>query len=174
MTDIFIYNNTVVNQRDSYLVSGQNTHVHFPMHANTVTVARAYNYNNLYYNSNAGTSSARFSGNGYHASGGHLKPGGTNEQTGLESSIFTNYKQNSFGLAERTDAGLILSKEPWWNDKPAAFFEYLDSEEDMYGNVRGADGHWDRGAFQYGSYSETVRPTEPSAVSSPTGLTIIN
>jgi hypothetical protein len=63
----------------------------------------------------------------------------------VDASIFENYLTNDFRLSESTEPGYPL-------DAPFNM--------DMYGNVRGEDGVWDRGAFEY--YGEVVRPDPPT------------
>lgn len=93
--------------------------------------------NNFYY-------TAAFSWSGvttrsHEAFGGGVTAGGTSAQSGLDSSIFVNYSANTvagFHLAAATSAGTTLAS-PY--------------DVDADGEVRGADGTWDRGAFEYDS-----------------------
>jgi hypothetical protein len=149
---VYIYNNTFVNIGGDY-----GNHAHFPMGNGT----NEYGYNNLFYNCDGSTGASGFSGWGNHASGGGKTYGGVNEQAGISSGIFTNYTGNDFTLTYGTAAGKNLSQEAWW-DSSDSFFSYLDSNLDMSGYIRGKDGVWDRGAYEYdseGSVSEV--PSAP-------------
>ncbi|MCR4275701.1 MAG: hypothetical protein NUV83_03060 [Candidatus Wolfebacteria bacterium] len=162
------YNNTHVNLRDSLTDAGAEfTQIRYHIASGYSVVAENYLYNNLYYNSNNSTSN-RQTGHGYHASGGYGAPGGTNAQTGLSSSIFVDYTKDDYRVVAPTAAGLNLAAQSWWNESADTFFGTFDSRLDMYGNIRGADGTWDRGAYEY--VSGVPADTTPPAV--PTGLSI--
>jgi hypothetical protein len=161
VTNIFVYNNSVVNQRASYTTTG-NTATHFPI--DSTNRSAVYGYNNLFYNSEP--SSGQFTANSYNASGGYGTAGGTNEQTGLAATLFKNYQANDFTLAAATAPGLVLTSQSWWNAGANSFFGQLDSNLDMRGTVRGADGVWDRGAYEFGTAGA------PKLLP-PTGLTTI-
>ena len=152
-SNIYVYNNTVVNVGGSY-----QGYAHFPM--NNETNERGYN--NLFYACGGTTGAVGWATWAYNASGGGGSYGGTNEQTGLSSSIFVDYNRNDFRLASATNNGYELTSESWW-DESDSFFEFLDSNKDMNGKVRGADGVWDRGAYEYsnGIGSSVVSPTPP-------------
>lgn len=155
VNNIYVYNNTIVN------IGGDGEGVaRFP---NIGPGSNWYSYNNLFYN-NVSTSYSGWDGYGYHASGGSSTAGGTNEQVGLKASIFTNYTSNDFRLASATDAALTLSFQGWW-DTTDSFFGYLDSDLDMYGNIRGSDDNWDRGAFEFSGTIDTTAPSEPTGLS---------
>ncbi len=80
-------------------------------------------------------SSCSFSGSGT----------GANAQTSLATSTFVNYSGGDYRLARATAAGESL---------PSPF------NVDLLGNVRGADGVADRGAFEYtGSVTDVTPPT---------------
>ena len=159
--NIALYNNTFVNQ-----VNGS---VHFHV-AGNVTLIGTYGYNNLFYGNTASGSFTGATAYSYNASGGGGTAGGTNEQTGLSSSIFTNYATRDYRLAAPPETGLNLAQQTWWNDDADAFFGQLDYVTDMYGVERGSDGSWDRGAFELislpnpspppggGSYPSSQRP----------------
>lgn len=156
ISDIFVYNNTFVNIGGDY--GGVAA---FPI---LTPGTNLYNYNNLFYNCQS-TSRPGWTAYGYHASGGGDTAGGTSEQTGLSSSNFANYTGNNFNLSSATAAGLRLTAQPWWQDSSDSFFGQVDSDLDLLGNTRGADGLWDRGAFEYVAGAST-RPAAP------TGLTV--
>ena len=140
VNNIFLYNNTFVNIGGDY--GGV---ANFP---NIGPYTNWNSYNNLFYNCHS-TSYSGWTVYGYHASGGGDTAGGTNEQTGLLSSIFRNYTNNDFILLQHTNPGLNLTSQSWWNATPDNFFSQLDYDMDMYGNTRGTDGTWDRGAYEY-------------------------
>lgn len=148
---LYVYNNTVVNVGGTY-----QGHAHFPMNVPGSAGQNEYGYNNLFYNCGGNVGATGWSDWGYHASGGSSY-GGTSEQTGLSSGIFNNYTGNDFRLASATSAGLTLTSQSWWSGSHS-FFGTVDSAADMYGNTRGADGTWDRGAFEFGSGSGAGSP----------------
>ncbi|MFN7138985.1 MAG: LamG-like jellyroll fold domain-containing protein [Limisphaerales bacterium] len=67
------------------------------------------------------------------------------EATGqaITSSIFVNYTGRDYRLASATAAGAPLASP---------------HDRDMFGNTRGADGNWDRGAFEFGTIKDTTPP----------------
>lgn len=144
---VYVYNNTCVNIGGDYGGTAG-----FPMRSPS---GARYCYNNLMYNCER-TGFFGWTAYGYHASGGGDVAGGSNEQAGLAASIFKDYTGNDLRLASATAAGLTLKNQPWWDDADD-FFGYLDSDRDMYGDVRGADGTWDRGAFEYGAVPPGLR-----------------
>lgn len=76
---------------------------------------------------------------------------GSNAQTSMSTSIFEDYSGGDFRLAAATEAGEVLS---------APF------NTDMLGQTRGADGTFDRGAFEFnaGGDPEPEPEPEPPAV----------
>ena len=77
---------------------------------------------------------------------------GTSPQVSLPSSIFANFAGKNFKLVSATSCGIALSA-PY--------------NTDMLGNTRGADGCWDRGAFEFGSgtgSTDTQAPAAPTNV----------
>jgi hypothetical protein len=72
--------------------------------------------------------------NSHNAFGTASGSSGSSSQAGLPSSIFVNYANGDFKLASATNAGATLA------------FPY---NVDLLGNIRGADGVWDRGALEY-------------------------
>lgn len=71
----------------------------------------------------------------HEAFGGGVSSSGTSAQTGVASSIFTNYSGDVFTLASGTTAG-----------DSTVGAEYAS---DAAGATRGADGTWDRGYMEY-------------------------
>jgi len=141
VNNVYVYNNTFVNIGGDY--GG------VAVLRNIGPGSNWYTYNNLYYNCESDSVSG-FTTNAYQATGGGDSPGGTNLQTGMASSIFQSYTGDDFRLASATTAGLDLTAQSWWDSNADSFFGTLDSQEDMYGNSRGSDGTWDRGAYEYG------------------------
>jgi parallel beta-helix repeat protein len=110
-------------------------------------------YNNTFVNGKAGIFSSNGSNNlvynnlwhstkntwiggthDYNAFSGTNNFGESHAQINVSTSIFVNYAADDFRLASPTTAG---------NSLPAPY------NTDMFGNVRGEDGVWDRGAFEY-------------------------
>jgi hypothetical protein len=149
ISDMRIYNNTFVNLRSSYTFTGTMS-TNFTFY-NGNNLASVVSHNNIFFNSESSRwAQEQPTAHSFHASGGLGTAGGTNEQTGLTSSIFVNYTSNDFRLASATQAGLTLTAQPWWNSSADTFFGQKDYNTDIYGKVRGADGAWDRGAFEFG------------------------
>ena len=147
---LYFYNNTVVNSAGTYdLLDGVGHHTPKSMWLLDSSATNAYLYNNLLYDSHTNITTG-WDGHGYHASGGGDAAGGTNEQTGLASTIFTNYTGNDFRLTSNTTAGLNLTAQPWWNGGTDSFFGSVDSAADAYGVTRVT---WSRGAYEYASGS---------------------
>jgi hypothetical protein len=71
-----------------------------------------------------------------------------NKQAGT-GNPFVNLVGEDFHLTAATNAGQTL---------PAPY------NVDMFGNVRGADGVWDRGAFEFGSGSSNPPPLAPTGL----------
>lgn len=138
---IISYNNSFVNIGGDYggyashpLVKGGNNN---------------FLYNNLYYNAQNVGIDGTWNASGYHASGGGDTISDTSTQTNITSTIFKNYTNNDFRLSSPTAPGRTLTSELWWSGGSDSFFGQVDSATDMYGNIRGADGNWDRGAYEY-------------------------
>jgi hypothetical protein len=88
-------------------------------------------YNNLF----IGNTSANIVGtHNYNGYSGASANGEANAQTGLTTSLFTNYAADDFRLASATTAGTALGS-PYTSD--------------LLGNTRGADGTLDRGAYEF-------------------------
>jgi uncharacterized repeat protein (TIGR02543 family) len=88
-------------------------------------------YNNLFINNAAGGADAIHDYNGY---SGSSSGGEANGATNLTTSIFVNYAQGDYRLAQHTPPGKTLS---------APF------DKDLLGNTRGTGGVWDMGPYQY-------------------------
>lgn len=103
-------------------------------------------YNNVWYGNTAAFQTVTHD---YNATQNAL--GETHGQTLTSSSIFVNYTANDYRLASATAAGMSL---------PSPY------NQDMLGNIRGADGTWDRGAFEFGGVPDTTPPVITSVGSS--------
>lgn len=103
--------------------------------------------NNILYNITAPFSDGTTGVHDYNASDDDL--GETNDQL-LSSDPFTNAAASDYTLSGATTAGATLSA-PY--------------NADMLGNTRGADGTWDRGAYEFGVTGESVNQTStPSSI----------
>jgi hypothetical protein len=144
LSNIRVYNNTYVNLNDAQSTNGTSTNF-------VITTSSAKtemnHHNDLFYNCDPTITNGAFV-NSHHA-GGIGAIDGTSPQTGLAASIFVNYAGNDFRLASPTQNGLNLTAQSWWSGGADSFFGTQDSNQDMYGTVRGADGTWDRGAFEF-------------------------
>lgn len=149
---LYVYNNTVVNVGGTY-----GGHAHFPMTTPGSEGLNEYGYNNLFYNCGGNVGASAWTEWDYHASGASSSYGGANEQTGLASTIFVDYDNDDYRLASATDAPKVLTGETWW-DTSDTFFEFLDSDLDMYGNTYDS-----RGAF-------AVAESPPPVGDGPTGF----
>jgi len=141
--DWFYYNNTHVD-----LNYGEETSVHNMTVGNYQTGKTSYAYNNLFVNSsniswsvqdapdayiihnynsygNSRDSSTQNTGTGNNESGG---------QYNVATSIFSNYSGRDYRLYYATDPGAQLA-DPY--------------NYDPLGNIRGGDGAWDRGMYEY-------------------------
>jgi hypothetical protein len=129
-----IYNNTFANLKGVFNDFGiRFTH-------NTVSDTNIIVRNNLY-------CSARFSWSGVtsqsHESCGCGQPcSGTNQQTSITTTQFKNYAGGDFRLTSSTAAGDLTIGQQF--------------NHDMTGTLRGGDGTWDRGAFEYNASSLTA------------------
>jgi hypothetical protein len=133
---IHIFNNTFAN-----ISGGYGPKIYFKHNSVADTDIQAKN--NLYYNS-------AFSWTGVNnqmneACGGGQGCSGTSPQTGVSSSIFANYAGRNFRLASATTNG---------DNTIGSQFSI-----DMNNLARGADGLWDRGAFEF----TTGQSTQPVA-----------
>jgi hypothetical protein len=123
-----IYNNTFANLVGVF----NNFGIRFSH--NSVADTNIILRNNLY-------CSARFSWSGVtsqsHEACGCGQPcSGTNQQSGITAATFVNYSGRDFRLATPTAAGDSTLGQQF--------------SRDVNGTLRGADGIWDRGAYEYG------------------------
>lgn len=160
-THMYVYNNSFIN----FTASGNyNVGIRWDNGSNN------YAYNNLWVNCR----NISFSGTNhdYNAFDGSSDYGEANAQIGLDASIFRDYADHNFQLTRPTESGKSDLGSPY--------------NVDMRGVVRGADGVWDRGAFEYDpsqspsddtTVTTTTIPstttTAPEAPEPPTGLEII-
>lgn len=113
------------------------------------------NQNNIWFEVNSQTPSFDLgtgATNNYNLCGTSATCTGTNAQTGVATTIFTNFASKNFRLSTATSCGVAVSP-PY--------------DVDMLGNVRGADGCVDRGAFEFctsGCGGDTTPPSTPSGV----------
>ncbi|MGZ3768685.1 MAG: hypothetical protein ACXVCP_04570 [Bdellovibrio sp.] len=142
---IHIYNNTFAN-----LSGGYGPKIYF-WHA-TVADTDIQVKNNLYYNSSFSWTGVTAQNN--EACGGGQVCAGTNQQTGFTSTIFNNYAGYDFRLASATLAG-DQSIGPQFSI-------------DMNNVIRGADGVWDRGAYEF------VKGGQATVLSAPKNLRVTN
>lgn len=160
--NVFIYNNTYA--RIGY---GSSDYCRF---WNAAGATPIYLYNNLEYGCTNTSVINTWTGVGYFAVGGGQAPGQANEQTGLASSIFTDYANNDFTLTGGTTAGLAITSQGWWSGGADAFFGSKDMNVDMLGNVRGNDGTLDRGAFEFVADLDPAAPTINTQPTSQTNI----
>jgi len=135
---VHIYNNTFANLSGGYGPQINFTHI-------TVADTDIQVKNNVYYNKSFKWTGVNAQSN--EACGGGQGCAGTNQQTGLTTTSFTNYAGNKFSLASATSGGdqTIGSK----------------FSIDMNNLTRGADGVWDRGAFEFNKNSSTLSILQP-------------
>ena len=133
-TNTVFYNNTIAD-------GWGNQGVNLPQPTSGTENAGNIAENNLWYNSPVSFASCTHDYNA--TSGSSAISGESHSQAGLASSIFVNYAGGDFRLAAPTSPGLAL---------PAPY------NTDMNENVRGADGTWDRGAYEYGGVADTTPP----------------
>jgi hypothetical protein len=83
-------------------------------------------------------------------------------ESGYSTSVAKVANKSSYDLrlTASTDAGRDLTRESWWN---ATYCTKVDPA----GNIRGNDGNWDRGAYEYVSGSGTI------GVQTPSNLTVV-
>lgn len=120
-TNTKIFNNTIVDKVGGF--------------SNGIAIRSGSNnqvFNNLWVN----TASSFWNGTGatYNYNAYSWDVTESNAQTNVPPSIFTNYAADNFTLGSPTAPGTTL---------PAPY------NVDMFGNVRGGDGSWDRGAYEF-------------------------
>jgi hypothetical protein len=143
-SNINIFNNTFAN----FPTSG-NPSIYF-YHSGGAVDTNVVVRNNLYITGSFGITGATTMSN--EACGGGATCSGTNAQNGLSSAIFRNWAAQDFRLVSPTNAGYATS-----------------FTTDKLGVQRGADGVWDRGAFEFGGTVATPTPTAtPVATATPT------
>lgn len=134
ISNLKFYNNTVANMVHATHYAGGFGHLR-----GTNNVA----YNNIWYNAApVSFSTATHNYNWFYLSGSQSE---TNIQNGT-GDPFINSASNDYRLAIATNSGTSL---------PSPY------NTDMLGNTRGADGTWDRGAYDYGT-SDVGAPSSPS------------
>lgn len=79
---------------------------------------------------------------------------GTSLQVNVPTSIFVNYASRDLRLASATAAGVVLTNETI-NGRLHTY------DRDMLGNVRGGDGTWDRGAYEF-VVGDSTPPSAPA------------
>lgn len=147
VTNAKVYNNTIVDG------TGLNSGTTFAMTG--ASPSGNAHYNNIYYNCPT-VSVTGMDNNGYNYYGNISKLAGmaSTESTRQMSttSPFVNYGQNNFALAGPTQNGKDDLGSPY--------------NRDMLNALRGADGTWDRGAYEYGTGGDIPSP--------PTNLRVID
>jgi hypothetical protein len=132
-TNSKIYNNTIVGS-----IAG-NAGTAFGGGANNLV------YNNLFIN-NRGVGLDTGSGtiNDYNGFSDSNARGESHAQINIPTSIFVNYSGNDFSLKSATNSGKSLAS-PY--------------NTDLLGKIRGADGNFDMGAYEFGSMTTVLPPT---------------
>jgi hypothetical protein len=139
---VHIYNNTFVNLKGVF-----SPRIYFIHNSASDTDIQVKN--NVYYNSKfewAGVNTQS-----HESCGGGQSCRGTNQETGISTSKFVNFAGGNYRLASPTAAG----------DSSIAS-QFNGDVLDMDGNRRGADGSWDRGAFEFGNGGSTSQIQPPS------------
>lgn len=134
-----VYNNTAV---DGNMQFNQNWGVMFPNGSGNIAS------NNIFFDGTKSTNSSSPANSSlgtsgtlsYNAYGTGASTQGTNAQGSVTSALFTDYTNDVYTLASATSCGTTISGT-------APDGGALDV--DMLGNTRGADGCWDRGAFEF-------------------------
>ncbi|MFZ5519255.1 MAG: hypothetical protein ACOY90_21670 [Candidatus Zhuqueibacterota bacterium] len=131
---MYFYNNTVIDQ------GAMNNGVDF----HKINPIEICSFNNLFYNATSGD----FFNNGENDYNLYddLEAANSLENgqywPSEQSDLFIDYLKDDFQLNSSTESGKILPDE---------------YKLDMNGNVRGADGNWDRGAFEYDTQKVTPK-----------------
>jgi hypothetical protein len=138
---VFIYNNTIVNAN---FVPDNNGFSTFYIAGSAILEGtEQYIYNNLWFNCRkAGV--YEFENSGYHyISQSTLNPAYQIEDTVVLTDVdpFADQEGYDYRLATETP-GKVLTSEAWWDPQ-------YDSNKDMNGVVRGEDGVWDIGAYEF-------------------------
>ncbi len=137
-----IYNNTFVDIADGGVGSRRNCNVNIDT---TGTATGWETYNNLFWNCSTVTLEGTHNYNFFKTGDTHGAEANAQETA---SNPFTNYAGNVFTLASGTNAGRSLTS-PF--------------NTDVVGSTRGADGIWDRGAFEFRVGDSRV-PNPPDSI----------
>lgn len=133
-----IYNNSFIN-----LKFGLSPNARIAFSASTGTNRQIFN--NLWYDCREAAHGGTYTADSNYYILTAFNVGETNAQTNPATDPFLNWGNDDFHLSRATDAGIIL-QVPF----------NLDPE----GIIRGADGTWDRGAFEFGG--TVIRPEPPT------------
>ncbi len=133
--DYFTGNGSICN-------TGGDTNTYMFVYNNTFVDLLGYSTGILWYNgsNNYATNNLWVNCENVNISGTNT----SNNTTAGSTSLFTNYAADDFTLSRATDAGVGLGS-PY--------------NADMLGNLRAADGVWDRGAFEY--IDGIIQPSQP-------------
>jgi len=137
--NMHVYNNTFVN------LNGYNTGINWNQGSSN------YTFNNIWHNCE--NVSFTNTTHDYNVFTGNNTYGEEHAEIGINNSIFLNYNGNDFRLTSATDPGNSDLGSPY--------------NVDLTGQTRGADGNWDRGAYEYAGAGGNSPPDPP------TGLKII-
>lgn len=123
-------------------------------------------YDNLWVGWQSGRLSMDVRTHDYNAFSGSSAFNEANAQTGLTTANFTSYAGGDFRLSADTRAGVAL---------PPPY------DSDLLGNLRGADGSWTRGAYEFAAgtpvppVTHTVTPSAgPNGSISPSAPQVVN
>ncbi len=126
-----IYNNSIINIKSD----GSSARIRFADEDPSQNHQKTYVYNNLWYNcGNADHYGVTVSDYNFYMATTHSNELHQQNFQTTDSSIFIDYYKENFRLAGETAAALSF---------PSPF------DQDMDGNLRGSDGKWDRGAYEY-------------------------
>ena len=142
-----VYNNTIYNLQGNE----QGVDLNFDGGG---TMTNCTVYNNLWYNNPNAVNKANTIGYNYYSSTTHSGTGETNIQN-ASGNPFVSTSTGDFRLIAATNAGITLN-----NETVNGILQTYNT--DMLGNVRGADGTWDRGALEFQSGSSPKSPNPPS------------
>lgn len=138
LNNLQFYNNTIFGIKGSYsgvvIQSGANNLV----------------YNNIWYNNvRTNNSGPSFGSNWYYNTNADGDNTASKQTCTTNCNIFVDSTNKNFRLARATNAGSTLGSS---------------FNRDMDGNARGADGVWDRGAYEFGGTTATSLPAPKSLV----------
>ncbi len=137
-----ITNDNKIYNNDFYALTGEQNDISF---SNTHVTVNSKVYNNIFYGiDNSGSSATTFfkttrDSNTFESGTTKFNPTPlqTNEQT-ISTNPFVNPSPTALNFSLSNPNLINPGKQEAWMDN-----------KDMYGNVRGADGKWDRGAIEY-------------------------